>query len=44
MKTELELQKEFIEKPELKEQLEFLKKGGYRYTRCCTCRGIFKRN
>ena len=28
MKTELELQKEFIEKPELKEQLEFLKKGG----------------
>ena len=24
----LELQKEFIEKPELKEQLDFLKKGG----------------
>ena len=28
MKTELELQKEFIENPELKEQLEFIKKGG----------------
>ena len=28
MKTELELQKEFIENPELKEQLDFIKKGG----------------
>ena len=28
MKTELELQKEFIENPELKEQLEFIKQGG----------------
>ena len=28
MKTELELQKEFIENPELKEQLEFIEKGG----------------
>ena len=28
MKTELELQKEFIENPELKEQLDFIKQGG----------------
>ena len=28
MKSELELQKEFVNNPELKEQLEFLKKGG----------------
>ena len=28
MKTELELQKEFIENPELKEQLDFIKHGG----------------
>ena len=28
MKTELELQKEFIEKPELQEQLKFLQQGG----------------
>ena len=28
MKTELELQKEFIENPELKEQLKYLEKGG----------------
>ncbi len=28
MKTELELQKEFIENPELKEQLDFIEKGG----------------
>ena len=28
MKTELELQKDFIKNPEIKDQLEFLKKGG----------------
>ena len=28
MKTELELQKDFINNPEIKDQLEFLKKGG----------------
>ena len=28
MKTELDLQKDFIKNPEIKDQLEFLKKGG----------------